>query len=39
VAEYVGMIPALEAAHRVGSPVVRALVKDWSRYAAKPPAP
>ncbi len=39
VAEYVGMIPALEAAHRVGSPVVRALVEDWPRYAAKPPAP
>lgn len=38
VAEYAGMLPALEAAHRVGSPVVRALVDGWSRYEAAPPA-
>jgi purine nucleoside permease len=39
VAEYQGMLPALEAAHRVGAPVVHALLKDWSRYEATPPAP
>ena len=39
VAEYQGMLPALEAAHRVGAPVVHALLKDWSRYEAKTPAP
>jgi len=38
VAEYAGMIPALEAAHRVGSPVVHALVKDWAKYSVAPPA-
>lgn len=38
-AEYEGMIPALEAAHRVGSPVVHALVRDWERYALQPPHP
>lgn len=37
VAEYAGMVPALEAAYRVGSPVVRAIVKDWSRYESAPP--
>lgn len=37
VEEYAGMIPALEAAYRVGSPVVHALVADWPRYATKPP--
>jgi purine nucleoside permease len=37
VAEYAGMIPSLEAAWRVGSPVVHALVKDWARYSATPP--
>jgi purine nucleoside permease len=39
VAEYAGGVPALEAAYRVGSPVVHALVQDWSRYEATPPAP
>lgn len=39
VAEYAGMVPALEAAYRVGSPVVHALLKDWSRYENDPPAP
>jgi purine nucleoside permease len=38
VEEYKGMLPALEAAYRVGSPVVHALIKDWAVYAAKPPA-
>ncbi|AOS43384.1 Purine nucleoside permease (NUP) [Lacunisphaera limnophila] len=33
VAEYQGMMPALEAAYRTGSPVVHALVKDWAKYA------
>ena len=37
VAEYAGMLPALEAAHRVGSPVVRELVSHWSRYAEQTP--
>ena len=37
VAEYAGMIPALEAAYQAGSPVVHALVAGWSRYAAAPP--
>lgn len=38
VAEYQGMLPALEAAHRVGSTVVAALLADWRIYEAKPPA-
>lgn len=37
VAEYAGEIPALEAAYRVGSPVVHALVRDWGRFATQPP--
>jgi purine nucleoside permease len=37
VAEYAGMIPALEAAYRVGSPVVHALVNDWAKYSVTPP--
>lgn len=37
VAEYAGMIPSLEAAYRVGSPVVHALVKDWAKYSVKTP--
>jgi len=37
VEEYQGMIPALEAAWRVGSPVVHAIVKDWDKYVAAPP--
>lgn len=37
VAEYAGMIPALEAAYRVGSPVVHALVRDWAKYSTTPP--
>ncbi|HEY0947639.1 MAG TPA: purine nucleoside permease [Opitutaceae bacterium] len=39
VAEYAGMLPALEAAYRVGSPVVHALMADWPRYEATLPAP
>lgn len=37
VAEYQGMMPALEAAWRVGSPVIHAILKDWSRFADTPP--
>lgn len=37
VAEYAGMLPALEAAHRVGSTVVRALVRDWARHEPATP--
>jgi purine nucleoside permease len=37
VAEYAGMIPALEAAYAVGSPVVHALVKDWPIYSGTTP--
>ncbi len=36
---YSGLIPALEAAHRVGSKVVHALIKDWDRYATELPKP
>jgi len=39
VEEYAGMIPALEAAYRVGSPVVHELAGNWSRYEQAPPAP
>jgi purine nucleoside permease len=39
VAEYAGMLPALEAAYRVGSPVVQALVQGWAHYEVTPPAP
>jgi purine nucleoside permease len=39
VAEYQGMIPALEAAHRVGSPVVQALLKDWAKFEGQTPRP
>ena len=38
VAEYAGEIPALEAAYRVGSPVVHALVKGWAKYSLTPPS-
>jgi purine nucleoside permease len=38
VEEYAGMIPALEAAYRTGSPVLRALLADWPRYAQESPA-
>jgi purine nucleoside permease len=31
-APYIGGIPALEAAWRVGSPVLRSLVADWARF-------
>lgn len=39
VAEYQGMLPALEAAYRVGSPVLHALLKDWGRFERKTPVP
>lgn len=38
VAEYAGMLPALEAAHRAGSKVVHALVAGWETYRDTPPA-
>jgi len=38
VEEYAGMVPALEAAYRVGSPVVHTLVQGWDRYATELPA-
>jgi purine nucleoside permease len=37
VAEYAGMLPALEAAYQAGSPVVHALVAGWPQYATQPP--
>ena len=37
VAEYAGELPALEAAYRVGSPVVHALIKNWDRFQATTP--
>ena len=37
VAEYAGMVPALEAAYRVGSPVVHTIVDDWDRFFESPP--
>lgn len=36
-AEYAGREPSLEAAYRVGSTVVHALVAGWARYAGSPP--
>lgn len=36
---YSGLIPALEAAHRVGSRVVHELVGNWDRYATELPRP
>ena len=38
VEEYAGAIPALEAAYRVGSPIVHELVANWSTYESKPPS-
>jgi purine nucleoside permease len=37
VEEYAGMVPALEAAYRVGSPVVHELVRNWPVYRDTPP--
>jgi purine nucleoside permease len=34
-----GYLPSLEAAYRVGSRVVHAIVADWQRYAVTLPAP
>ena len=36
---YSAYLPSLEAAYRVGSRVVHALVTDWKRYANELPAP
>lgn len=38
VAEYQGMLPALEAAHRVGSTVVKALLADWATHEKATPS-
>ncbi len=38
-AAYSGYMPSLEAAHKVGSQVVHALLKDWDRYATELPKP
>lgn len=37
VAEYAGMLPALEAAYSAGSPVVHAILKDWAKFEAAAP--
>lgn len=37
VAEYQGMVPALEAAYSVGSTVVDALLASWADYEIAPP--
>lgn len=37
IGHYSAFAPALEAAHAVGSRVVHALVRDWSRYENSPP--
>jgi purine nucleoside permease len=37
VAEYAGALPALEAAYRVGSPVVHELIARWSKYEKQAP--
>jgi purine nucleoside permease len=37
VGGYSAYLPALEAAHRVGSRVVHALVEGWSNYESTPP--
>ena len=35
---YSAYLPSLEAAYRVGSRVVQAIVADWDRYADRPPS-
>jgi purine nucleoside permease len=37
VAEYAGELPALDAAYRVGSPVVHELIKGWAKYEGSMP--
>lgn len=37
VGGYIGLLPALDAAHRVGSVVVHALVRGWDRFRDAPP--
>lgn len=32
IGSYVGFLPALDAAHRVGSAVVKVLVREWARF-------
>jgi purine nucleoside permease len=36
---YSAFIPAIENAYTVGSPVVRALVRDWESHRLSPPTP
>ncbi len=38
IGHYSAFLPSLEAAHTVGSPVVRALVSGWSTYETTPPS-
>ena len=35
LAEYEGLIPALESAYRIGSKVVHTLLGDWDRYSKR----
>ena len=37
--DYAALGPAVEAAYRVGAPVVDALVHDWATYKEHPPQP
>jgi purine nucleoside permease len=37
--QYAALGPAVEAAYRVGSPVVAALVRNWTVYRDRPPHP
>lgn len=38
IGHYSAYLPSLEAAHAVGSPVVRALIEGWDRYEKEIPA-
>ena len=37
IGSYVAYLPAIDAAHRVASVVVRRIVQDWSQYRATLP--
>jgi adenosine deaminase-related growth factor len=39
LAPYVGLVPSLEAAYRVGSTVVHELVDNWAKWEYRTPAP
>jgi len=38
IGHYSGYIPSLEAAFRVGNPVVQAILAGWDKYKVEPPA-